>query len=191
MKTSEHQLIGVFKILCHEVETLGRFYEIVKQMARERSHPSDVVAQSPGAICESAWRALLIGLAGVLSTDQESITLTYLLDLASNHPHFFRFSEQNSLMQVVDRSRTKLRELDEVELKLRLERDRRLAHLDRKLINEPDSFEENRIQLEEALDVLKITEQIVSTLYSYFHGEPIEFLDMREEYGKQLDRMFS
>jgi hypothetical protein len=191
VKFTRRQITGVLEILCRELEKLRHFYVIVQEISHKISSSEDEGRDFVCSIYEAAWRAFLIGLAGLTSTDQESITINYLLDLAANHPHSFRFSDQKSIQEFIARSRGMLLQLDPIERKLRSERDRRLAHLDRKLINEPDLFEADNIRLEDADHVLEIAEQIVSTLYLYYYGEPIEFLKLSDKYKSQLKIMLA
>ncbi len=151
----------------------------------------DPLTYSRNPIVESAWRSLLLRLAGLLSNDQESITLSYLLDLASNHPYSFKCSKPQSVRALIELGRKELTEIDEIEQKLRSERDRKLAHLDRKLINEPDSFTEISVDFEETSQALQTAEQIVSRFFLAFHGEKVDFSELRNLFTFQFEQTSS
>jgi hypothetical protein len=189
MKSSAHQIDDLLQILRKEVETLGRFYVIVQRLSETLDDAEETSARGLHVVHEAAWRSLLIGLAGLLSNDQESITLSYLLDLANNHPHSFKYSEQQAVTEVIKLGREKLAEIDRVEQKLRVERDRRLAHLDRKLINESELFGEAFVELNDAFTALSTTERIVSELYRAFYGKKIHFSEQRDLFTFQFEHV--
>lgn len=189
MKASGKQIRAAMNVLSREVEVLGRFHSIAERagLALEALDSGrDPVLE---AVYEASQRSLLIGLAGVLSTDQESITLSYLLDLASNKPYSFNAAAPERVKQVAETGRRLLESIDSVETRLRSVRDRRLAHLDRKMINDPSLYTESRLDFEETSAALATVEQVLSPLLAAFHGVSPDFATLRQDFELTLDRL--
>jgi hypothetical protein len=187
MKASRVQIAKVLEVLRLELAYLGRCYVFIEQMVSQSELRDDHELFVETYIHEASWRGLLIGLAGMLSTDQESITLGYLMDLASNHPYDFKYCSAEQLKNKVDQARKSLESLDKVESRLRAIRDRRLAHVDRKLINEPEAMHSLKISNSEAHEVLLVIEEVFSTFYRAFHGEEIALQTERHNFQMALD----
>lgn len=170
---------------------LGRF-EVLAEMAIKAGAKGEESRQAIlSGLYQASWRALLIGLAGLLSTDQESITLCYLLDLAGNHPHDFARWTPEQVQAEVRSSRQSLAALDDFEERLRALRDRRLAHLDRKHINEPETFSDLTIRLLEAQEVLKFIERTVRDFHLAFYDEDVLFDDHKRRSRVGLDQLIA
>jgi hypothetical protein len=181
------RIAEALEILRAELLDLGCFFVLTEKTGQEADQLGAAQAEVFPSVHQAAWRALLIGLAGLLSTDQESITLVYLLDLATNHPYGFNEVSPDELRTVVDKARGELRSYSYLEQRLRAIRDRRLAHVDRKLINEPELVGKLQIGIVEAGEVLNLIEAIVEELYFAFHGERLSFEAQRQVFGAALD----
>ena len=168
MQGHKRRIGAALRILCLEAHTLGKFQVVVETITDPDDHGLEMKIDEFSPIKEACWRALLIGLAGMLSTDQESITLNYLLDLADNHPHDFDNVEPEALKHLVARGRGELKAIGDLENRLRSLRDRRLAHLDRKQVNEPDGIGLGNIDVEELALGLAVVEEVLERLAGAF-----------------------
>lgn len=189
-RSTRNRTGDALRILADETALLGRFYVLVEKSQTVKYFGGQAHAKLILPVYQSSRRSLLIGLAGMLSTDQESITLEYLLDLAVNHPYDFEHASPDQLKAQTEAARSRLGVLGGVEEKLRAMRDRRLAHLDRKLINEPGSMQQLDISLAECDPILRAIEVIVDDFYAAYYGERWNFSAMKTSYADSIDAYF-
>jgi hypothetical protein len=168
---------------------LGQLYVLVDVIGQAKDLLSSKEAHILEPIQIAAWRTLIIGLAGMYSTDQESITVSYLLDLASNHPYDFKHATPQKVKYAVEKSRAEIESVGDFGERMRTIRDRRLAHLDRKHVNEPQSMIDIQLSIEEAGTALTIVETIIRRFSEASGLELAEFDQSKAEYKSSLTRL--
>jgi hypothetical protein len=188
MSSHKSRIEAVLRVLCLEAQTLGKFHVVVETITDVDQHGIEIKLDEYSPIKEACWRALLIGLAGMLSTDQESITLKYLLDLADNHPYDFENVEPEALKRLVARGRAELDAIEDLENRLRSLRDRRLAHLDRKYVNEPNRGDPGNIGVEGLAQGLVVVEKVLDSFARAFGLDYDSFKRSKANYRASLSR---
>ena len=108
-----------------------------------------------------------------------------LLNMAENHPRVLRHSHGES-RELVATSRGKLASLDPVLKAIRPVRDRELAHLDRKQLNDPTAVTPKAIRLQDLSHCVDILNMILSDIWLALFGEP---LPEDQETGQILKEM--
>lgn len=190
MRARTERIAKALQVLNQEVGALGHFYVLLETIHAARGRFSESEMPAIEGIFQASWRALLIGLAGMLSTDQESITIRYLLDIANNHPYDFKNYPPEMVKDVVKRARSRLDALEDLEFRLRALRDRRLAHLDRKLVNDSSFLGDAEITMEDCIKILDTIEDAVGLFNEAFYGERPEFSAQRLELKSSLESLF-
>lgn len=156
--------------------------ELARVFEREASTKRD--AGLAALIFHSARREAILAAARLASTDQESLTMHYLVDHARNHPQIFRAAPPGDLEQVLNRWDEGWRQWLGFADTLRAHRDRLLAHLDRKVLNEPEALSGLQVRLDEVEGLLEFMLDTLSAIYSlYYH----EVLDLGSERRRVRD----
>src|SRR5262249_13169084 len=88
---------------------------------------------------EACLRESLISFSKVVMADQDSINIEYLLNCALESPQAFSRITKGDLRKMVMRHRGQLNAFQPLFENVKVQRDRILAHLDRKHINNPSA----------------------------------------------------
>lgn len=121
---------------------------------------------------DATLRETILGITRLTDDDPESINFKLLLNMAENHPRIL----QNSSIDprtLVETNRLRLANLDPLLKALRPIRDRELAHLDRKHVNDPSAVFPQSIQVQELAQCVDILTDILSDLWQALHGVPL------------------
>jgi hypothetical protein len=131
----------------------------------------------------------ILGITRLTDENQESINFKLLLDMAENHPRLFKYSPVE-VRTLVESNRLKLANLGTLLKALRSLRDRELAHLDRKQLNDPGSVILEPIQSQNLSFCVDILTMILSDLWQAFYGSP--FPEDREDslISKELEALW-
>lgn len=189
MKEHKRRIEEVLRILCLEMKTQGKFQVVVETFNELDPSRLEMDLEALILIKEACWRALLIGLAGMLSTDQESITMKYLLDLADNHPYDFDQLGPQEVKRLVVRSREELESIAGLESRLRAIRDQRLAHLDRKQLNEPGVNDTGSIGIRDLAEGLGVVEKVLERLTAAYGLDCGSFMQSNADFRTSLSLM--
>jgi len=120
----------------------------------------------------------ILGITRLTDENQESINFKLLLDMAENHPRLFKYSPVE-VRTLVESNRLRLADLGMLLKGLRSLRDRKLAHLDRKQLNDPASVSPEPIQSKDLSHCVDVLTMILSDLWQAFYGSP--FPEDRED----------
>ncbi len=114
----------------------------------------------------------MLGITSLTDESQESINFKLLLDMAENHPRLLKLSPIEA-RQLVEANRLRLASLDPVLKALRPVRDRELAHLDRKHLNDPYAGSPEPIQIRDLSHCLEVLNMILSDIWEALLAEPM------------------
>jgi hypothetical protein len=185
------RFVKTLDLLSREVQELGKYLVIVETIEQQSADWDDASSTTMDPISRASWRALLLGLAGLLSNDQESITVAYLIDLADNHPYGFNNLSPSEVKQLVLLVRNELHSIRDLEARLRSVRDRKLAHLDRKHINEPARMINRQIETSEIGTALEVVENIVDRFLRGCDMKTVDFGQLKRSYRGRLDNLLN
>ena len=142
---------------------------------------------------DACIRTSLLILAELLSNNDDSTNVRYLLNLADNFPKLFRHVQKQELLNTVKKYRVWLDSLESngFSTNLFVKRDKTLAHTDRKYVIEKESdFITNNPPLvfDEVRKVYLEINQLLSDFESYFYGKParIGFVDVEPEIRNEI-----
>jgi hypothetical protein len=113
---------------------------------------------------DATLREAILGITRLTDENPESINFKLLLDMAENHPRLFRHSPVEA-RTLVESNRLRLANLDPILKALRPVRDRELAHLDRKHLNDPAVVSPEPIQLQDLFHCVDILNVILSDIW--------------------------
>jgi hypothetical protein len=137
----------------------------------------------------AVFHETILGIARLTDENQESINFKLLLDMVENHLQLFRDSSID-VRTLVENNRLRLAGLDTFLKGLRSLRDRELAHLDRKQLNDPTSINPEPIRSQNLSYCLDILTTILSDLWQAFNGSPL-IADLEEfSIANELDTLW-
>jgi hypothetical protein len=122
-------------------------------------------------VSEASIREAILGITSLTDENQESINFKLLLDMAENHPRLLRHSQVEA-KRLVESNRLRLSSLDPVLKAIRPVRDRELAHLDRKHLNDPAAISPDPIQDQDLSHCIDVLDMILSDIWQALLGVP-------------------
>jgi hypothetical protein len=151
-------------------------------------------AQFISTVQEACMREAYLSLAKLGITEGESITIEYLLNVASQVPsRSFPLATREGIDRSVATHRGQLEQLAPVMDDLKLQRDRVLAHLDRKHINEPEAVAPELVETQQIEVCFHVFLGILNTYRRYFGSAELSFekveADLRAEVGYVVRRV--
>ena len=145
---------------------------------------------------DACIRTSLLILAELLSNNDDSTNLRYLLNLADNSPKLFGYVHKEELLSTVKKYRAWLDSLESNGFltNLFVKRDKTLAHTDRKYVIEKESdFITNNppLVIDEVRKVYLEINQLLSDFETYFYGKParIGFVDVEPEIRNEIKQI--
>jgi hypothetical protein len=151
-------------------------------------------AQFFSTVQEACMREAFLSVAKLAISERESITIEYLVNAAGQVPSkFFPFATREEIDNAIEVHRGQLEELTPVIDDLKLQRDRVLAHLDRKHVNEPETISSQSIESQQIERCFDVFLGIINTYRRYFGETELGFEqvvnDLREEVGYLVERL--
>lgn len=121
---------------------------------------------------EACRREALLSLAKLLIAEGESISIDYLMNCALEVPsRVFHQATRDEIIESVRENRQQIEEMAPLAEQLKARRDRRLAHLDRKHINEPDALEFEPLDMELVIKSFEKLGDIIQAYQGYLGEE--------------------
>lgn len=138
MSTAQDRIEAILGYLSNELLRGILFFNIVKALRNAYSKQQLTSARYffAGAY-EACLRESVISFSKIVTPDQDSITIEYLLNCALQAPRAFPWTTKADLQKLVARHREQLVTFQPLLENVKVQRDRILAHLDRKHINDP------------------------------------------------------
>ena len=180
--TSARRLGRILALLKDEMTWAWSALEVAR--ALEQRHDPAQASGLSAFIHRAARQEAILSASRLISSDQESVTLHYLMDHVRHHPQIFRGASPGELDRLLARWDQDWLEWREFATRLRAYRDRRLAHLDRKALNEPEAFSSIEISLEDLSGLLEFVQDQVGAIYGLYHNKQLDLQPLREEIGR-------
>ncbi len=140
-------------------------------------------------VSEATLREAILGITRLMDNDQESINFKLLLDMVENHPRILRYNlvENKTLVGI---NRHRLAEQDVLLKALRPIRDRELAHLDRKHINDPSVGITFQIPVKDLSRCTDVLSEILADFWRSFHGTPFPGFETEAMISRELESLW-
>jgi hypothetical protein len=156
------------------------------RLAREGGHVAGT-ARFFATVREACMREAYLSLAKLGIAEGESITIEYLLNVASRVPsRSFPRGSREEIDRSVAAHRGQLEQLAPVMDDLKMRRDRILAHLDRKHINEPGVVAPESMETQQVEACFAVFLGILNTYRGYFGSGELSFERVEEELRAQV-----
>jgi hypothetical protein len=121
---------------------------------------------------KAALREAILGICRLTLGDKESIDFKMLLNYVENHPQIMMPSKEKC-KELVNTNRARLMSLQPFIQSLRPIRDRELAHLDRKHLNDPSAIIPKPIIVKDLARSVDVLSLILSDIWQALNGEPL------------------
>jgi hypothetical protein len=195
MATLREKLESLLDNLSQELLRGHRCLQVAREIRNARGQAK--LARSSqffSTVQEACMREAFLSLAKLAISEKESITIEYLLNAASQVPSkSFPFATRKEIDHSVEMHRKQLEELTPVVDGLKLQRDRVLAHLDRKHVNEPEAISSQSIETQQIERCFSVFLEIINTYRRYFGETELSFeeveKDLREEVVYLVERL--
>lgn len=169
---SAARFVRILDILSTELSNGFLYCNIFKLLDEE--YTGKTSDQLLDAIRSAAFKESILCIAKLVETNEEGITIDYLLNNAENHPRIFKFSTPEEIRELVSMHRKEIIKRSTVFKRVRLFRDKELVHLDRKLINQPSSVDSNFIDLNDLRDCLDYLYNALNDFSRAFQNKPLD-----------------
>ena len=181
MLTLKEKVRSLLESLSLELERGVRCREVAKAIdfadSGEQLRGESGLVRTVREACE---REALLSLAKLVIAEGESISVDYLLNCALEVPSkAFPHASRETLEAAVLEHRGQLAGLARLSEELKARRDRMLAHLDRKHVNDPEVLPSGGVDLEAIGEGYEIVAEIISVYRGFFGMPELSLEEMR------------
>ena len=177
MKADQDKIKDIFDYLCDELDRGNHFYQIAKTL--QRAYEGNRLAEAPyffAGVYDACMRESILSLAKLTVPDNNSITIDYLLNTVLQNHRAFKLAATNDIEMAVARHQRQLnKELRPLIDSVKGQRDRVIAHLDRKHINDPSAILSNKVNMTEVGQCFEVLLQMVNTYKVYYDAVEFSF----------------
>ena len=192
MTTPEQRIERTIQALCDELTWGLRFFYANKALHESELRITPTLFDTFYWSCLDQAGLILSRIVIAKVKDDDSVNVSYLLGYARNNPELFHFAKPGEVEKLV---KTHLALLESYKSDIGIledQRDRNLAHLDRKHVNQPD-WRENQTQLD--LDrVEQLYRDLISMMATYhrlFYGGEIDFGDWQTISKEEVETLIN
>src|SRR5262249_14458514 len=135
MTADQDKISAILDHLCDELARGNHFFQIAQ--ALQRAYDGNRLTDAPyffAGAYDACLRESILSLAKLTDSDQDSITIVYLLNIAKQNREAFQRAVPDESDMAVTRHQKLLKELRPLIASVKGQRDRVIAHLDRKHI---------------------------------------------------------
>ncbi len=187
MATLREKIKRLLDNLSLELQRGVRCLQVVQTIRQARSEGYVEEDKFFNIVLDTCMRESLLSLAKLAISEKESITIDYLLNCALEVPSKgFRNATRAEVESSVLEHRNQLEALAPLIDDLKMQRDRVLAHLDRKHVNEPEVMSTIQINLAEIERAFEIFGGIINTYRRYFGITQLSIEDMRRDLREEM-----
>jgi hypothetical protein len=181
MSTAQDRMEAILGYLSHELHRGILFLNIVKALHTAYNKQQLTSARDFFAgTYEACLREALISFSKTVMPDQNSITIDYLLNCAMQSPHVFSRIAKADLQKLVTHHKAQLDAFRPLFENVKVQRDRILAHLDRKHINDPSAVFAEPINMTEVERCFGVLLQIINGYNRVFDNSELSLKDAGE-----------
>jgi hypothetical protein len=171
MANSKFKLRRILELICDSLSQTRRYLLIHQYVSKmNAAYPDLITPNFFSIVSEATLREAILGITRLMDNDQESINFKLLLDMVENHPRILHNPVEDKTLVEINRRR--LVGQDELLKSLRPIRDRELAHLDRKHINDPNAVAAIPIPIKDLYHCTEVLSEILADIWQAFHGTP-------------------
>jgi hypothetical protein len=176
MVTNEQKLENIIQAACDELNWGVRSFYAAKILHSTQLRLTRSLFDTFYFSCLDESALILSRIAITKSND--SLHLKYLFEYARENSKLFKFAKPGEIERTVDAHLSLLESYDGFLVALTVQRDKNLAHLDLKHINQTNWHESQpMLDMERMEELYKDLTQILSAYFLMFYGREIDFGD--------------
>lgn len=135
----------------------------------------------------SCTESAVLALSRLVIPNQDSINIEYLLNTAKHNSKVFSNVGKEEVLKAILEHEQKLKTIASLMVSIKDHRDRTLAHLDRKHINDPAAIIANpSIDMQEVEKVFYLILQIINTYKGYLDSSELYLTNLEKEIEDDL-----
>ncbi|MBE0411990.1 MAG: hypothetical protein IBX69_19860 [Anaerolineales bacterium] len=190
MGKNGNKIKAILDLLTAELSVGILYLQIVSTLHAKFAH-SDLLTYPCllSGTYQACFNQALLSLAKLGIHERESVSIEYLLNCASQNTKAFRYASREQIEQKIESHRHLLQEKQPLFERVKVLRDRILAHLDRKHINEPGLFERLDVDFYEIGQCFEIFTEILNTYKGYFDRSHLDLSSSIQIIQKDIDRL--
>jgi hypothetical protein len=140
MSQSKEKILGIIHYLASQI-SLGWNHLFVAKFIGEAYRDNkimggDTILKNAQLACEESS---VLALGKVVDKHESSQSIYYLLNCLEEDPSSYPYVNKSELLEQIKSHRKKLRKIDAILPNLKEKRDKVIAHLDKKLVNQPET----------------------------------------------------
>lgn len=180
----------IVKILTSQI-SIGWHYFVIAKFIRE-AYEKDRIKGAHTIFTNSysaCWDAAILSVTKVIDKQKGSLSLRYMLNCIEAVPSDYPGLGKTELSRQIDDHRQELQALEEKIAGIWDERDRIVAHLDRKQVNDPASvFSNPRLKLDDLHSAIRTLRRILLIYNTQLEAEGIS-IDENQYIWNDLERL--
>ena len=193
MATNNSQIKTIIDLLCSQLSEGWLYYFCAKSLneAYQKHRITSARFFFMGTFYASLNDAILT-LSKLLIDHPDSISIYYLLNYAQNNSSEFRFTTPDKIKQAIESHKQKLGMYNSLLVNVKFQRDRVLAHFDRKHVNDPASILSNPpLDMDEVETCYKELHHILNDYNLYYDKSEFYLKNIEEEVKEDLEYLLS
>lgn len=190
MVTPELRMENLINALCDELFWGLRSFYAAKLLYETKINITPTLFDTFYFSCLDESAFILSRITITKAANDSSLNLKFLFDCAKSDPSVFRYAKPDEVIKTIDLHVTCLKTYDDFLKVLKEQRDRNLAHLDRKHINQPDwRANQQVLNLYSAEQLYKDLVRMMSAYFLMFFGGEISFGDWEENSKHEISAL--
>ena len=191
MANSRYRLRRILEIIHESLNRTKMSLAAYKYLSTQiESKPIKIASNFFQTARKATFCEAVLGITRLSENDKEAINFKLLLDIVENHPRILPYNLVG-MESLVAYQREKLASLDPILQTLRPIRDRELAHLDRKHINDPQVVTTNTVPISDLSHCTEILSQILAEIWQTFYGVPYPGFEDEALISKELEALWT
>jgi hypothetical protein len=190
MAKNGNKIKAILDLLTAELSAGILYLQIASTLHAKYAH-SDLLA-SPCLLSmtyQACFNQVVLSLARLGIHERESVSIEYLLNCAWQNTKAFRFTDRQELEGQIKTHRQLLLEKGPFLEKVKALRDRMLAHLDRKHINEPEIISTLQIQFDQIEQTFETFLQILNYYKESYDSTQIDLSTSKQMLREDIARL--
>lgn len=136
----------------------------------------------------SCIETTLLGFSKLMAIKKKEVSIDYLLNMCVAKPREFTSVSQTDMLQTTKRHREQIEELNLLIQQVKMWRDKAIAHLDRKYINDPSTFAEMQpVDMEEIGKSFLLMQEIINVYREWLKMGQLRLQDYELEMTDEWD----
>jgi hypothetical protein len=130
----------------------------------------------------------ILALSKLFIDHPDSVSLQYLIDHARNNLESFPLVTPDRLIKAIDESEMRLKKFEPLKQTIKFNRDKSIAHIDRKHITNPSEiFEKSNINMNDVEACFREIHKIINIFMGFKKSSKLSLINIEEEVPDDLE----